>query len=208
VASINVDDSGQNQIIVVPGTNGLLRPQEAVAAAEGFRTCKVALFQHETPTETVDACVAEAAKHCITILNPAPARPVSDAVAAVVDYITPNESEARALTGVEVVDEASCVQAARVLLDRGVKHVVITLGAHGCFFMDAKGSLLVPALKINPVDTTAAGDAFNGAFALFLARGTEVGEALRLANCVGALSATKPGAQSSMPSMEEVRRVG
>lgn len=207
VASINVDDAGQNQIIVVPGTNGLLRPEEAASAAGGFRSCKVALFQHETPPETVDACILEASRHCLTILNPAPARSVSDAVLAVLDYITPNESEARSLTGVEVVDEASCVAAARVLLDRGVEHVVITLGSQGCFLMDAAGSKHFPALPVTVVDTTAAGDAFNGALALFLAWGRPIDDALRLANCVGALSATRLGAQSSMPTLEELHAV-
>lgn len=205
VASIVVDDAGQNEIVVVPGSNGLLRPVEAIEAAKGFRACKVALFQHETPADTVDACILEASKHCTTILNPAPARPVSDAVLSVLDFITPNESEARELTGVEVADEASCIAAARVLLDRGVKHVIITLGAQGCFFMDAEGSGVVPARKVNVVDTTAAGDAFNGALACFLAEARPLREALQLANYVGALSATKPGAQSSMPTLQALR---
>jgi ribokinase len=205
VASINVDRTGQNQIIVVPGANGLLGPSEALEAAGGFRSCKVALFQHETPVETVNACILAASGRCLTILNPAPARAVSDEVLAALDYITPNETEARVLTGVDVVDEASCADAAWSLLDRGVKHVVVTLGSQGCFYMDADGHRLFPALKVQPVDTTAAGDAFNGALALFLARGKTVDEALTLANAVGALSTTKAGAQASMPTFAEVK---
>jgi ribokinase len=206
VASINVDSSGQNQIIVVPGANADLAASEAITSAGGFQDAAIALFQHETPRATVDACIIEAAKkHCRVILNPAPARSISDDVLASLEFITPNETEAKILTGIDVADHDSCALAAKWFHDRGVKGVVITLGSRGCFYSFAGVQRIVPAPSVQPVDTTAAGDAFNGAFSMFLSQGRSVENALSLANCVGALSTTRHGAQASIPTLSELK---
>lgn len=207
VASIDVDETGQNRIIVISGANGELTASEAIEAAHRFTDAKIALFQHETPIETVDACIVEAAKVCGVILNPAPARPVSDEVYRRLAYITPNESEARALTGIEVTDEESCCRAADWFHVKGVDGVVITLGSKGSFV--SKGSIrqTVPSIPVKAIDTTAAGDAFNGALAMFLAEGRDLINAVKLASCVGALSVTKAGAQASMPSLDELKQM-
>lgn len=207
VAGIDVDASGQNRIIVVAGANGLLQAQEAVEAACGFQDARIALFQHETPADTVEACVLEASKRCQTILNPAPARPVSEAVYACLSYITPNESEAKALTGIDVSDDDSCRKAAAWFHDKGVPGVVITLGDRGCYVSCGKISTRLETVRVRPVDTTAAGDAFNGALAAFLAEGRDLLNAVQLANCAGALSVTRPGAQASMPTREELKQM-
>src|SRR5471030_1956943 len=120
------------------------------------------------------------------------------------DYLTPNETEAHALTGVLPVDDVSCLSAARVLLDRGVKNVLFTLGPRGSFLANRAGGRHFASISVDSVDTTGAGDAFNGAFARFLARGDSVERAVHLANIAGALSTTKSGAQASMPSLEDV----
>jgi len=207
VASIDVDDSGQNRIIVIAGANGHLRPDEAIEAAYGFKDAKVALFQHETPAETVDACIEAASQKCQVILNPAPARPVSEKSYPHIAYITPNESEAKALTGVDIVDEPACAKAADWFHQRGVLGVIITLGSKGCYVSCGSIRQTVESIPVKAVDTTAAGDAFNGALAMLLAEGRDLLNAVQLANCVGALAVTKQGAQASMPALSELKAV-
>ena len=202
VALITVDDNGQNTIVVAPGTNALLTPAEVRSAVEAV-DFSVLLVQLEIPMECV-LTAAEFATGRTFILNPAPARPLSDELLAKVDYLTPNESEAQILTGVLPSDDATCLAAARVLLDKGVKNIIFTLGANGSFLANSKGGRHFPSNPVTPVDTTGAGDAFNGALALFLAQGEPVERAIHLANISGALSTTKPGAQASMPTLAEV----
>ena len=202
VALITVDDNGQNTIIVAPGTNALLTPAE-VRSALGAVDFSVLLVQLEIPMECVLGA-AEFASGRTFILNPAPARSLSDVLLAKVDYLTPNETEAQILTGILPVDDTTCLAAANILLDKGVKNVVFTLGANGSFLANAKGGRHYPPIPVTPVDTTGAGDAFNGALALFLAQGEPVERAIHLANITGALSTTKPGAQASMPTLAEV----
>jgi ribokinase len=138
------------------------------------------------------------------ILNPAPARELPDELLSRVDFLTPNETEAEVLTGILPADEQSCLSAARVLIERGVKNVLFTLGARGSFLANDRGGRHFPSVHVEPVDTTGAGDAFNGAFAHFLAQGEPVERAIHFANVAGALSTTKPGAQASMPSLSDV----
>lgn len=207
VASIEVDETGQNRIIVVAGANGELRAQEVINATQGFQEAKIALFQHETPVETVDASIQAASSCCQVILNPAPARPVSDDTYSKLSYITPNETETEILTGVKVADEGSCMKAADWFHSMGVSGVVITLGSKGCFVSKGDIRQIVPSVQVQAVDTTAAGDAFNGALAMFLAEGRDLLNAVQLANCVGALSVTKHGAQASMPNLNELKQM-
>ena len=202
VAVITVDAQGQNTILVAQGTNGLLAPEE-VRQGLSHASFKVLLVQLEIPMEAV----MEASKFAsgrIFILNPAPAQELSDELLSRVDYLTPNETEAHLLTGILPVDSKSCDQAAAVILAKGVKNVLFTLGSMGSYLANASGGRLFPAIRVTPIDTTAAGDAFNGAFAHFLASGETVDRSIHLANIAGALCTTKPGAQASMPSLAEI----
>lgn len=193
-AGIFVDDAGQNMIVVAPGANGEVTPEDVFAAMQ--TPADVVLAQLEIPL----AAVAAAASAERFILNPAPACPLPDGVLARCFALTPNESELAALTGGADLS-AGCAR----LLDLGVENVIVTLGERGSYWASRAGGRSFAAPVIQPVDTTAAGDAFNGALAMFLAEGRELANAIPLANCVGALATTRAGAQGSMPSREEVR---
>lgn len=202
VAVITVDDKGQNTIVVAPGANSRLDPHPALAA---ITSEDVMLLQLEIPLSAVSLLLEKAAAS-IKVLNPAPACEIPDHLYPFIQVITPNETEARLLTGVPVTDPRTAQEAARILLDRGVGHVVITLGAMGCVSAKPGESRHIPAFPVEVIDTVAAGDAFSGALALFLSRGTEMDEALRLAGIAAALSTTKQGAQDSMPTWSEVEQ--
>jgi len=202
VALITLDTTGQNTIVVAQGTNALLTPED-VSAGLGSCDFQILLVQLEIPMESVIAA-SKFHNGRIFILNPAPAAAVADEVLSRVDYLTPNETEAHALTGILPTDDASCLSAARILLDRGVKNVIFTLGARGSYLANQLGGRHFPSISVAPVDTTGAGDAFNGAFARFLSRGDEVERAIHLANIAGAITATRLGAQASMPTLKEV----
>jgi len=137
-------------------------------------------------------------------LNTAPFQEIPDGLIDGADYITPNETEAEFFSGIPVVDEESAEKAALKLIEMGAKNVVITLGKMGAFFTNGKEKLMVSSIKVNAVDTTGAGDAFNGGFATAIASGADIKTALRFANCVGALSVTKRGTSPAMPHKEEI----
>jgi ribokinase len=202
IAAVAVDASGQNTIIVAPGANARLTPQHAASAIRALAP-SVILAQLEVPIPAVLAAF-NAAPAAVKILNPAPATDLPDELLMLVDYLTPNESECERLCGVMPSSERSCEEAARRLLERGVGSVVITLGAAGCFAHLGDRFLMVPSIQVDATDTTAAGDAFNGAFALFLSQDRDLEDALRMANAAGAISVTRRGAQASMPTMAEV----
>lgn len=199
-AGIFVSDDGGNVIVVAPGANGSVSAtQVSLAIAE--LAPQIVLAQQEIPVEAVQAASA----HARFILNPAPARPVSPKILARCFLVTPNESELEALTGIFPSDNEKCLSAGRILLAQGVQNVVVTLGSRGCYWISAEGGRHFSSKPVHAVDTTAAGDAFNGAVALFLAQGKTMPEALTLANCVGGLSVTRRGAQESMPTLSELR---
>ncbi len=201
-ALILVDKAGQNCISVALGANGTLSPGDVAPFAPEIERADALLLQLETPLETVLWAARTAhAKGVPVILNPAPAAKLPRALYACLDWITPNETEAELLTGVKVVDLASAQKAARALKRRGVAHVAITLGAQGCY---AAGRIH-PCVKVKAVDTVAAGDTFNGAFAVALAEGKGVDEAVAFAQRAAALAVTRPGAQASVPFRREVR---
>jgi ribokinase len=166
------------------------------------------MMQLESPLETVTtAAELAAARGAIVILNPAPAQPLPDKLLKNVSILTPNESEVELLTGVRVNSDASCTRAANILRAKGVETVVITLGAQGAFVASATVKQLVPGFTAKPVDTTAAGDTFNGALAVALAERVSIIDAVRFANAAGAISVTRDGAQPSAPTRREIEKL-
>ncbi len=210
VALIMVDQHAENMIAVASGANALLSASDVASVPEAvFRSAKVFLTCLEIPLETVIAGLKRAkAAGLITILNPAPAldRLPAD-VLSHVDIITPNESEVATLAGVEVSDVTSAQRAAQVLRQQGVRTVVVTLGSQGCLVVDADRAAAYSAFSVNAVDTTGAGDAFNGALAAALAENQPWDQAIRWAMCAAAISVTRPGAQTSLPTRDEVEQM-
>jgi len=205
VALILVDEKGENSISVAPGANFALLPEEIDAAAPRIREADAVLLQLEVPMDTVVHTARLASEAGTTvILDPAPAASLSEGLLGHVDVLTPNETEARQLTGIDVVDEASARAAAEELCRRGARRVVVTLGPRGALVVEASRAVFVPGRPVEAVDTTAAGDAFNGGLACALARGASLDEAVRSASLVGALSVTRMGAQPSLPTSEEL----
>jgi ribokinase len=205
IAIIEVEDSGQNTIIVAPGANAHVTRDDVDEARSIVASSQAVIAQLEIPLDTVGYALnmAHAAK-VLTILNPAPAQPLSTELLSVVDLLVPNETEAAQLTGVEVKDEAGAEQAARQLQERGARAVVITLGERGALALNAQGARRVPAFRVKAIDTTAAGDAFVGALATAYAAHRDLDAALREASAAGALAATRLGAQPSMPTRAEL----
>jgi ribokinase len=205
VALIFVARSGENSIAVAGGANARLSPADVKAAKAAFSGASSLVMQLETPVETVQAAAEIAARAKVpVILNPAPARKLPDELLKRVSIITPNETEAELLTGVSVGDEASAVRAAESLLLRGVETVILTLGARGAFVCNSSCRELVPGFRVKAVDTTAAGDVFNGALAVALGEGRALLEAVRFANAAAAISVTRLGAQPSAPKRAEI----
>ena len=207
VASIAVDEAGNNTIVVAPGANHLLMPEDVKRAEKDITSCGAVVCQLEIPVKTVEFAAKLAKKHKIPfILDPAPAQKLSRELLRMTDIIKPNETEAQILTGIEVTDTKTAEKAAEKLLKWGVKTVIITMGKKGCFVADGKMGKFFPSMKVKAVDSTAAGDAFVGGLAYCIASGANILEAVWFAGNVAALSVTKMGAQSSMPSMKDVEK--
>lgn len=204
VASIVVDGSGENRIVVVPQANGRLSPADVAAAEAAIAGAALLLVQLEVPQPAVDHALSVAHRHGVPVLlNPAPARPLPDDVLRRVDWLVPNEHEAAALAG----GARSAVDAARTLRERGARGVVVTLGAGGAIVVWGGGEEHVPAIPVERVvDTTAAGDAFCGAFAAMLAAGLSPPEAARVANAAGAVAVAREGAQPSLGDRAAIER--
>ncbi|MFW5786298.1 MAG: ribokinase [bacterium] len=207
VAVIEVDDTGENHIVVVPGANMTIDADYIEARGAAISAADVALFQLEIPLEA-DRAGLDLMKRSgkVTILDPAPAPrdPVPRYILEGADYVTPNESEARELTGITVTDQDSALAAGRHLQEQGARTVIIKAGSHGAYIVDADGIRRVPGFSIKAADTTAAGDAFNAGLAFALGEGAALDEAVRYANAVGALACTRLGAQSALPRRDEV----
>jgi ribokinase len=205
VALIFVDEGGENSIAVASGANAKLTAADIAVAGDAIASADVLVMQLETPLETVQAAAAMATENGVrVILNPAPAQPLSDEILCNVSILTPNESEAELLTGIQVEDDAGAAAAARALAARGVGTVILTLGSRGAFVFESDRGELVPGFEVRAVDTTAAGDVFNGSLAVGLAEGKPLAEAVRFANAAAALSVTKLGAQPSAPTLSEI----
>jgi ribokinase len=198
VAPIFVEPNGQNRILVVKGANDALKPADVDAAADVLKSADCIVLQFEIPVETVYYAIAFARKHGIRcILNPAPAQPVDMAALKDLDYFVPNEHEAETITGfpVKTVDDAK--KCAAKLLAGGIKRVIITLGANGSLLASLERTEHVLPFAVNAIDSTGAGDAFIGSFAVFLGEGLPEREAIRRANLYAGLSTTGVGTQKS-----------
>jgi len=205
VALIVVDDAGQNSIVVASGANMHLSPADVDRAKSAIAGADALLLQLESPLETVTRAAEVARAHGVrVILNPAPARSLPAALLSLVDVLIPNESETALLTGMSVNNQAEAEAAASTLRGMGVGTVILTLGERGALLAQAGTAELVPAFEVMPVDTTAAGDAFVGGFAVALAEGESLAEAVRWGNAAGALATTKLGAQPSLPTRQAV----
>jgi ribokinase len=205
VALITVNDAAENEIVVASGANNLLSKIHISEYKDLLNSADILLTQLEVPIEVV----AFLAKHCKAsgqslIINPAPAMRLSDEILAGLYLITPNETEAKTLTGIEITDENSASRAGDCLIRKGVRNVIITLGSQGAFFMNSTEKFSVPTPKVNAVDTTAAGDVFNGTLAVFLSQKTAWEKSIALANRAASLSVTKMGAQASAPFKSEI----
>jgi ribokinase len=207
IALITVQEDGQNTIVIASGANGTLTAEAIEAAKETIAAARVLVLQLETPLPAVQRAAELArAAGALVVLNPAPAQPLPPALLAQVDYLIPNQHEAAMLLGQEVQGLPDAEQSARLLRSvASVGHVVITLGAEGALLVGNDERLLrVQPHAVTPLDATAAGDAFVGAFAVALAEGRAPIEALRLGNAAGALAVTRAGAQPSLPARAEV----
>lgn len=199
------DGSGENAIAVAPGANLALRPADVDPLAGVLEPGDVVLLQLEIPIETVGAA-ARIAAGCgaRVILNPAPARALPDSLLGAASMLTPNEAEAEQLAGVPVNGTAGLSRAAAALQARGARDVLITLGARGVFASTGGGSELVAGFPVTAVDTTAAGDVFNGTLAAALVEGRSIRDAIRFASAAAAISVTRAGAQASAPRRDEI----
>lgn len=210
VALIFVDEQGQNEIVVAPGANRRVSPKDIEAARTVWDNAEALLIQLEIPTETVGYAIGEATQYgLLVVLNPAPAprRPLPEEWFGLVDVWTPNEREIEGLTGIGVTDLESAERAAKALLNKGAKAVVLTLGANGALAATPDFIRHFPSFPVQVVDTTAAGDAFAAALTVRLAEGAPIDEAVIFANAAGAIACTKVGAQPSMPTRSEVDRL-
>lgn len=205
VALITVDTDAENCIVVAPGANAHLTPNDLKRSAEAVEAADIILLQLEIPMQTVEAAAMMAYRlGKKVVLNPAPASKLSAGLLETLYAITPNETEAEAISGIRITDERTAEEAARKIASMGVCNVIITLGAKGALVFDGEHCEVVPAYKIQAVDTTAAGDVFNGALVVALSEGRTLPEAVRFACKASAISVTRVGAQNSVPYRTEV----
>ncbi|WP_432467220.1 ribokinase [Agarivorans sp. Z349TD_8] len=205
IAMILVAATGENSIAISAEANAQLTPQRLAAHTSLIEQADTLLMQLESPIETVTAAAQLAKQHQTrVVLNPAPARALDDDLLALIDMITPNETEAEALTGIKVVNASSAAQAAQVLHLKGIPWVLITMGSQGAWVSHRGEGRLVAGYKVKALDTTAAGDTFNGALVTALLEQQPAESAIRFAHAAAALSVTKFGAQPSIPDRQQV----
>lgn len=205
MAIITVEETGENNIVVIPGANAKLIEKDIDLAMDAIISSKAVIAQLETPLSTVRYALEKAKSlQKLTILNPAPAAYLEDDIIRNTDILTPNETELELLSGMEINNEEDIIQAGKKMIQRGVKKLIVTLGDKGCMYIDEKGHKSYPAFKVKAVDTTAAGDSFTAALAVALCEGKEMDDIILFATKVGALTVTKPGAQQSLPYRSEI----
>jgi len=205
VALINVDSRGRSSGVTAPGSNNFLYPEEIPVKVFQPGKFEILLLQLEIPLSTVEYAATSAFENGIkVILNPAPVQNLPDELFKHIWLITPNEKEAETLTGIKVTDYSSAEKAAQIFLEKGVRNVVISMGARGAFIKSADFTGDIPAVKVRVVDITAVGDVFNGALAVGLAEGNDFRNAVVFANKAASISATRMGAQASAPYRKEI----
>jgi len=205
VALIFVNAEGENVIGIHAGANAALTTQRVAAQQARIADADALLMQLESPVESVLAAAQIAHQnHTTVVLNPAPARVLSDELLALVDIITPNETEAEKLTGIRVENDDDAARAAQALHQKGISTVIITLGSRGVWASVKGEGRRVPGFKVKAVDTIAAGDTFNGALVTALLEGEQLDTAIRFAHAAAAIAVTRPGAQPSVPWRNEI----
>jgi ribokinase len=205
VGSITLEENGNNRIVVVPGANAHYYTSDLDRIKNLIQSSELVMLQLEMDLTMIEQAVLYASSVQVpVILNPAPAQKLSDDLLSKITYLTPNESEIEVLTGIKILSLEDAENAGKILLDKGVQNVVITLAEKGSIIVNPTGSFYIPTIKVKPVDTVAAGDAFNGALAVGITKGKTLKEAVGFANAVGALTVTKEGAIPSLPSKSEV----
>ena len=206
VAGILVDkQSGKNAINVIVGAPNSLKISEMNSQINLIKSSKIFLTQLEIPKDVTLYCLKTAKKNgCLTILNPAPASEISKEFYSYIDYFTPNETEAEFYTGIKITNEKEAKQAADKLINLGIKKIIITLGEKGLFYSDGQEEIHLKASSVKAIDTTGAGDAFNGALAFSLTKGKPIKACLELANKAAGLSTTKLGAGDAMPFIKDI----
>ena len=204
-ALITVDNNAENKIIIIPGANGAVDVSDINNLTPSLEKASILMLQLEIPLDTVITAARKAKEKGVKVLlDPAPARELPDELLQCCDFITPNETEAKILTGIRIENYADAKKSAEVFLEKGVQAVIVKMGSKGSYYYNGSVEIKNPAFKVDAVDTVAAGDAFNGGFAAAFSEGKSTEEILRWANACGALSTTKLGAQPSMPSREEL----
>jgi ribokinase len=208
IALITVDEKAENCIVVASGANATLTVDDLRSCEEVINAADIILMQLEIPLLTVQYVAETAyAKGKKVILNPAPACDLPDALLEVISVITPNETEAEMLSGIKIVDIASAEKAAKKIRSRGVDAVIITMGSNGAVLLEENEFTHIPAYRVDPIDTTAAGDIFNGSLAIAIAEGKKLLQAAAFACHASAISVTRMGAQSSAPLKHEVEAI-
>ncbi|MDB3992515.1 ribokinase [Gammaproteobacteria bacterium] len=206
VALINVDQSGENQIVVVPGANATLSTEHVENAFSNITKGSIILLQLEIPLASVARAIELGFENdCRVILDPAPAQVLSPSLLGNVFLLTPNEAEAEILSGIRVTGENSAKEAASALLELGVDNLAITLGSGGVLLASKNEHRLIPTIEVEAIDTTGAGDCFNGSLASELAKGNELSQSVEFACRVASMSVTRAGAQDAMPFAHEVK---
>ena len=205
VALITVDNNAQNSIVVSPGANFEVKEEDIDNNIEAIKNSDIVVLQLETPLNTIKYSLKKSKElNKYTILNPAPALKLDDEIIKNVDLLTPNETELEIISGVNIETEEDIQKAAQIMIEKGVKELIVTLGSKGSLYINKEKSIFKKAYKVQAVDTTAAGDSYTAALAVALSKDKNIKEAMDFASKVGALSVLKEGAQSSLPTLEDV----
>lgn len=206
VALITVDKNAQNSIVVSPGANFEVKEEDIDNNIKAIENSDIVVLQLETPLNTIKYALNKAKElNKYTILNPAPAVKLDDEIIKNVDLLTPNETELEIISGVSIETEEDIQKAAQIMIEKGVKELIVTLGSKGSLYINKEKSMFKKAYKVEAVDTTAAGDSYTGALAVALSQDKGIADAMDFASKVGALSVLKEGAQSSLPTLEDVK---
>ena len=207
VAMITVDKNAENAIVVAPGANFKVSKNDIDKNIEAIKESDIVVVQLETPLDTIKYTLKKAKEFGkYTILNPAPAVKLEDSIIENVDLLTPNETELEILSGVSINNEDDILDAAKTMIEKGVKELIVTLGSKGSLYINKDKSMFKKSYKVEAVDTTAAGDSYTGALSVAFSKNEDIETAMDFASIVGALCVTKEGAQSSLPTLEEVNK--